>query len=138
MHSIEDACSYSTIILSPPLCLFFSVQVHRRLEFDDGRGVNEPLSELGKDGKGLVIRGHHIVLVDNFDNSTTLQRSIGEFMMLRSLPMVAADSGSPDKYIQNFHSSVSYERDRGRGRERERERESRESELFDFCCSFLV
>ena len=77
------------------------------MEFDDGRGVNEPLSEVGKDGKGMVIRGHHIVLVDNFDNSTTYQHSIGEFLMMRSLPMVAADSESPAKFMQNFHGNVS-------------------------------
>ena len=77
------------------------------MEFDDGRGVNEALSEVGKNGEGLVIRGHHIVLVDNFDNSTVYQRSIGEFLMMRSLPMVAADSEVPAKFIQNFHGSVS-------------------------------
>ena len=80
------------------------------------------------------------MLVDNFDNSTTYQRSVGEFMMLRSLPMVAADSGSPDKFIQNFHSNVSYEREGEGGvgkREREREHRERKTERI-FCYSFLA
>ena len=81
--------------------------------------MDEPLSEPGTDGKGLVIRGHHIVLVDDFDNSTTYQHSIGEFMMLRSLPVVAADSESPEKFLQNFHGNVSLLRRDEKARDRE-------------------
>ena len=75
--------------------------------FDDGRGVNENLNERGRDGKGLIVRGHHIVVVDNLDNSTNYHRSIGEFLMMRSLPLFVADSDSPSKFMQNYYGNVS-------------------------------
>ena len=73
--------------------------------FDDGRGVDESLNEVGRDGKGLVVRGHFIVLVDNFENSYN-HRLIGEFLMSRSLTMVAPDKDSPSRFMQRFNGSV--------------------------------
>lgn len=99
----KDRCYYDTISMTS---VILSLQVHRRLMYDDGRGVDESLDEPGENGKGLVIRGHHIVLVDDFENSYN-HRLIGEFLMMKTVTMVMEDSESPDIFRQNFNGSVS-------------------------------
>lgn len=47
------------------------LQVHRRLQFDDGFGVEEPLDEMGVDRQGLIAKGKIFV---TFDEITTAQR----------------------------------------------------------------
>ncbi|NXS31423.1 MA2B1 mannosidase, partial [Pomatostomus ruficeps] len=55
-------------------------QVHRRLLNDDGRGLAEPLDELGADGRGLVVRGRHLVLLDTAAAAAEQHRPLAQEM----------------------------------------------------------
>ena len=58
------------------------LQVHRRLLYDDKRGVGEPLNETGVSGDGLVIRGKHLLILDTIDGSAYTQRMMAEELMM--------------------------------------------------------
>ena len=82
-------------------------QLHRRIVVDDQRGVNEPLNEPGVDGKGLIIRGRHLVLIDNVENSTIYHRMLGELLMMRPYPLFISDSGDPKDFMEKYTTNVS-------------------------------
>ena len=82
------------------------LQVHRRTLYDDRRGVGEPLNEPGVDGKGLIVRGYHIVVLDNIENSTIYHRMLGEMLMMREYPMFLSDSGNPSDFIEKYLTNV--------------------------------
>jgi lysosomal alpha-mannosidase len=69
--------------------------------------VVEPLNEPGLDGKGLIVRGRHLVLIDGIDNSTYHHRMLGEMMMMRELPLFVSDSSDPRSYRLNYTTNVS-------------------------------
>ena len=56
--------------------------MHRRLLYDDKRGVREPLNETGQFGEGLIIRGKHFLLLDTLASSSYLHHMFGEGLML--------------------------------------------------------
>ena len=66
----------------------------------------EPLNEPGVDGKGLIVRGRHLVFIDGIDNSTYHHRMLGEMMMMRELPLFVSDSSDPRSYMQNYTTNV--------------------------------
>ena len=83
------------------------MQVHRRMLHDDHRGVGEPLNEPGVDGKGLIIRGRHLILVDNVANSTIYHRMLGELLMMKPYPLFVSDSGDPKDFMKQYKTNVS-------------------------------
>ena len=62
--------------------LSFTLQIHRRILKDDDRGVAETLNETGQYGDGLIVRGKHYVIFDNYTSSTYIHRLIGEMILL--------------------------------------------------------
>ena len=81
-------------------------QVHRRCLHDDGRGVGEPLNETGQFGDGLIIRGRHLVLLDDYVNSTFYQRLLGELLMLEPMQAFMPSTDSPSDYMDKYFTNV--------------------------------
>ena len=90
------------------ICNICHSQLHRRTIVDDRRGVGEPLNEPGVNGKGLIIRGRHVVIVDNVENSTIYHRMLGELLMMREYPLFVSDSGDPKDYMEKYATNVSF------------------------------
>ncbi|XP_072104661.1 lysosomal alpha-mannosidase [Mobula birostris] len=65
------------------------LMVHRRLLQDDHRGVAEPLSEPGYDGKGLIVRGKHFVFLDTVVDSPELHRLKAEAEYMAPLAVMS-------------------------------------------------
>ena len=74
--------------------------------YDDNRGVVEPLNEPGIDGKGLIIRGRHLVVLDTVEDSNIYHRKLGEMLMLREYPLFVRDSGPPSDFMQKYYTNV--------------------------------
>jgi len=63
------------------------VMLHRRMFLDDALGVMEPLNEQGLDGRGLITRGKHRVLLTTPEEAAQNHRKQGELML--SPPVVS-------------------------------------------------
>ena len=72
--------------------------VHRRLLHDDGRGLNEALNEPGVDGRGLIVRGKFLLVLEEAKSSAKVHRVISEEEMLRPSLAFSSDSGHQGRY----------------------------------------
>ena len=89
------------IFSSPP------PQVHRRLLCDDSRGVDEPLNETGTTGRGLVITGRHVALLDTIGGSPSLHRLLAKTLMLDTMYAFMPSSQSYGDYVKSYNPTVS-------------------------------
>ncbi|UYV68491.1 MAN2B1 [Cordylochernes scorpioides] len=78
------------------------LMVHRRLLYDDGFGVGEPLNEPGENGKGLVVRGTHYLTLTSPEQGAVLQRETAR--QLRDQPRLtfALLTSSIPNYLTNY------------------------------------
>jgi lysosomal alpha-mannosidase len=82
------------------------LMVHRRLLYDDGFGVEEPLSEPGFDGKGLVIRGKHWLLFSSIKDAAKKHRDLAQRIFLEPLITFSSYKSESD-YFKNFQTYYS-------------------------------
>jgi lysosomal alpha-mannosidase len=81
------------------------LMVHRRLLHDDAFGVSEALSEPGVDGKGLVIRGVHKLLISKI-NEAHVHRDLGISMYLEPQVFFTTYSDVAD-YVSKYQTQWS-------------------------------
>ncbi|GCB79976.1 hypothetical protein scyTo_0019639, partial [Scyliorhinus torazame] len=83
------------------------LMVHRRLLYDDNRGVGEALSEPGYDGKGLIVRGKHLVFLETVDDSAELHRLQAQAEYMAPWTIMAEGAGTPYSSHLNHVSEFS-------------------------------
>lgn len=71
------------------------LMVHRRLTLDDGFGMEEALNEPGEDGKGLVVRGKHRVIVGDIKESIRQMRITSKTLSLKPILAFKPRSAQP-------------------------------------------
>ncbi|XP_059158646.1 lysosomal alpha-mannosidase-like isoform X2 [Physella acuta] len=83
------------------------IMVHRRLLYDDAKGVGEPLNETGIDGKGLIIRGTHYLVLDNVETSASIYRPLAQEIFLQPQVTFSDLKVEPSVYVQLFRTQWS-------------------------------
>ncbi|XP_075438214.1 lysosomal alpha-mannosidase-like, partial [Ascaphus truei] len=89
------------------------LMVHRRLLYDDNRGVGEALLESGAHGEGIVVRGRHLVLLDTPRGAADLHRTLALQEYLSPQIILAQGAGvpytqarSPQKQFSALHTPL--------------------------------
>lgn len=80
--------------------------VHRRLIYDDARGVKEPLNETAF-GQGLVVRGRHILLLETPATSAFYHRIASQRFYMHPLATFALPHSSYMNYSATYRQTWS-------------------------------
>ncbi|XP_064458044.1 lysosomal alpha-mannosidase-like isoform X2 [Ornithodoros turicata] len=82
------------------------LMVHRRLLYDDAFGVGEALNETYYNGKGIVVRGRHRVLLSTIDEAAQLHRQLAQKLYMAPVPAFARIE-SVKSYLSKYKASFS-------------------------------
>ncbi|XP_045211314.1 lysosomal alpha-mannosidase-like [Mercenaria mercenaria] len=59
------------------------IMIHRRTFLDDSLGVEEPLTEYGASGKGIVVRGTHYIMLNKISRASSVYRPLYQKIYLQ-------------------------------------------------------
>ncbi|KAM3656262.1 lysosomal alpha-mannosidase [Ammospiza maritima maritima] len=82
------------------------LMVHRRLLHDDNRGLEEALDEPGADGRGLVVRGRHLVLLDTVEASPEQHRPRAQEMVTPPTVVLAPGTGPHLRQVSGLRRAL--------------------------------
>src|SRR5699024_2148108 len=82
------------------------LMVHRRLLHDDAKGVGEALNETGVDGRGLVIRGRHLLQLAPIDQAARQHRPRAQEMFMAPVVGFSRYTGSQSPVAPFEHSNL--------------------------------
>ena len=81
------------------------LMVHRRLLHDDDFGVGEALNETGVSGKGLVVRGRHILLVGPKATAARDHRLLGVELLLQPVTTFIVNDNLPETVFRKYFNT---------------------------------
>lgn len=93
------------MVTTPSFSTKETFQLHRRCFVDDHFGVEEALDEPGTDGKGLIARGTHYVLLTPAKEAASVHRPLA--LEIFNKPVLSfAPLGNPTEFKKNNNLKV--------------------------------
>lgn len=80
------------------------MMVHRRLLYDDFKGVGEPLNESLPNGAGLVARGRHLLVLSDPATAAAAWRPLADALYMPPLPFFAPGFSIPGAQASYIYS----------------------------------
>jgi lysosomal alpha-mannosidase len=82
------------------------IMIHRRLVYSESTSLGEPLNETAF-GKGLVVRGKHVVIVETPSDSAILHRVNAQQLYMHPIATFALTNVSYNTYSARYHQTWS-------------------------------
>ena len=82
------------------------LMIHRRLVYSESTSLGEPLNETAY-GKGLVVRGKHVLILETPNNSAIIHRVNAQQLYMSSIATFSLTNDSYETYANNYRQTWS-------------------------------